>query len=64
MTSYYVFSALAAQRENEIERQAALARQSRARARAADVRPDSGPLRPRGARWRHGWRRPRHLLLG
>ena len=30
MVSYYVFSALAAQRENEIERQAALAQRARA----------------------------------
>ena len=57
MTSYYVFSALAAQRENEIERLAEQARRHHARTRAA-MRQELQP--------RHGrldWRRRRHLRL-
>jgi hypothetical protein len=59
MTSYYVFSALAAQREAEIERQAAIAQRSRARARAAAA--GSG-RRHHGRRWL-GWHGPRRLRL-
>jgi hypothetical protein len=57
MTSYYVFSALAAQREDEIERQALLAQRRRACVQAAARSPE--PPRRR----RLGWHRRRHLRL-
>ena len=57
MVSYYVFSALAAQRENEIERQAALVQRQRAAAECAP--PSEGVARRR----RLGWHRTRHLRL-
>ncbi|MGW5240394.1 hypothetical protein ACWEOW_15805 [Monashia sp. NPDC004114] len=57
MVSYYVFSALAAQREDEIERQAALAQRRR-----AHVQRDTATGRlPRERRLR--WRRSRHLRV-
>ena len=58
MTSYYVFSALAAQREAEIERQAALVQRERAHARA-DALSDQQHPRHR----RLGWHRGRHLRV-
>jgi hypothetical protein len=57
MTSYYVFSALAAQRENEIERMAAEERHRQARRRA------SAPKPPQLRHRRLDWRRRRHLRL-
>ncbi len=57
MVSYYVFSALAAQHEDEIERQAALAQRRRAHAQRD---PATGRL-PRERRLR--WRRNRRLRV-
>ena len=57
MVSYYVFSALAAQREHEIARQAELARFRRACAE----RPNGTNRLPRERRL--SWRRRRHLRV-